>query len=128
MINKPSIKKLLISSSLLAITAFTSTVTLAKRSTPVEVPCVNIKKVSYCAPHSVHAGGQQGGFIVAYDKKGNFLWKKRIYKVRYNDQLERDIQHVFITSITVKGKYLHILNEKMEQYCLNIKTHSSKRC
>ncbi len=98
---------------------------LAKRLPPKPVDCVTVKSTRYCAPHFAHDKNQQGGFIVAFNKHGRRLWKKKIYTVSYDDQLERDVQHVYITDISVEGHWLHIINEKAQQYWFNLKTKTT---
>jgi hypothetical protein len=61
--------------------------------------------------------------IIATDTLSqNILWKKEIYKVIYDEKMERDVQDVFIDSISLKDNLMIIRNENTEFYSLNIKT------
>jgi hypothetical protein len=98
----------------------------AKRSVPRTVEPVTVHGVTYSAPASAM------GFIVACDAlSGRELWRKRIYRVRVNPSLERDVQDVFITSLTLRGGSLVIANEHGGRYALDLSTrkvtHESDR-
>lgn len=86
-----------------------------KRRAPEEPKPLVIGDVEYSAPVS------QMGFIVAIDKgTKKELWKKQIYTVDYKKDLEKDVQDVFIDSITGTDNIITIHNEKGETYELNI--------
>ena len=92
---------------------------LAKRSAPKKVTPVVHEGVEYHAPLDVgHIGVIQA--IDPSTKK--LLWQKTIYKIVYNEFLERDTQWVFISDIKlVKGKLL-IQNERGKKFTLDPKT------
>lgn len=95
---------------------------LAKRSAPVAVAPVVIKGVEYSAPHEAMA------FVVAKGiSSGKELWRVRIYEVRVNAELERDVQDVFITSLTEKDGSLLITNERGEKFTLDLQTRKVTR-
>lgn len=92
---------------------------MLKRKPPKTVLPVKIKNVEYSAP------GSEVGFVVARDlalKKE--LWKKQIYNVGYDKNLEKDVQDVFIDSLWVSGDMLMVQNEKGERYELNPETQN----
>lgn len=95
---------------------------LAKRSAPAAVPPVVIKGVEYSAPHDAMA------FVVAKGiGLGKELWRVRIYEVRVNPELERDVQDVFITSLSEKDGALLITNERGEKFTLDLQTRKVTR-
>ena len=95
---------------------------LAKRSAPVAVAPIEIKGVQYSAPHDAMA------FVVATDvSSGKELWRVRIYEVRVNANLERDVQDVFIASLAEKDGSLLITNERCEKYALDLQTRKVTR-
>ncbi|MEI7821562.1 MAG: hypothetical protein WCK55_11625 [Verrucomicrobiota bacterium] len=95
---------------------------LAKRGAPANAASVVIKGVEYSAPHDAMA------FVVANAVGlGKELWRVRIYEVRVNPELERDVQDVFITSLAEKDGALLITNERGEKYALDLKTRKVTR-
>ena len=61
------------------------------------------------------------GFIEAsVPKSGELIWSRQIYTVKYDPDLEGDVQDVFIKSITVQGNHLIITNERNSKYQLNL--------
>lgn len=90
----------------------------AKRAAPKPVPPVVANSVEYSAPH------EQMGFVVATDTiSRKELWRVRIYTVRIDPALERDVQDVFITSLSLEHGALVITNESRDSYTLNLATH-----
>ena len=55
------------------------------------------------------------------------LWRQRIYRIRVDPSLERDVQDVFITSLTVRGGSLVIANEHGDRYALDLSTRKVTR-
>jgi len=108
-------KSLLICTWLLAIL-----VTEAKRGAPAEVLPVTVGNIKYSAPHR-NGTQKQMGFIEARDlKSGKLIWSRQIYAVKYDPDLEGDVQDVFIKSITVEGNNLIITNERNSKYQLDL--------
>lgn len=94
----------------------------AKRAAPRPVAPVLCKGVQYSAPHDAM------GFVVATGiSSGKELWRARIYEVRVDPNLERDVQDVFITSLTLKDGTLIITNERAEKFALDLKTRKVAR-
>ena len=86
------------------------------RSPPEKVESVVINNIEY---------GSDGSVLQAKDlKTKKVLWTKSVYKIRYIEGLERDIQLVYIKSITLSKdkKYLLIVNEREDNYHLDLKT------
>lgn len=73
--------------------------------------------VEYSAPH------EQMGFVVATDLGTHkTLWRVRIYTVHIDPALERDVQDVFITSLSLERGGLVITNESGDRYSLDLVT------
>lgn len=101
----------------------------AKRLPPPTVASVSAGGVEYSAPHSLSYSGQNGGFIVAKGQKNQqVLWRKKIYNINYNKDLEKDVQDVYITTLRLKGKTLVIHDEKSRTFCLNTMTQLVTHC
>ncbi len=94
----------------------------AKRSAPADVAPIVIKGVEYSAPHDA-----MGFVVVKGISSGKELWRVRIYEVRVNPELERDVQDVFITALVAKDDTLLITNERGEKYALDLKTRKVTR-
>jgi hypothetical protein len=78
----------------------------AKRLAPKEVPSVVVGGIRFKVPHfgALHDKPQNGGYVQAWDvKKGKLLWDRMVYRVRYEANLEKDVQDDFISEMTVKG-------------------------
>jgi hypothetical protein len=92
----------------------------AKRRAPAEVLPVKMGNFEYSAPHR-NGTHKQMGSIEAHDlKSGKLIWSRQIYAVKYDPDLEGDVQDVFIKSITVQGNNLIITNERNSKYQLNL--------
>jgi hypothetical protein len=110
------IRKFSLVSSLLLTTLLAE----AKRGAPAEVLPATVGNIEYSAPHRNHTHKQMG-FIEARDlKSGKLIWSRQIYVVKYDPDLEGDVQDVFIKSITVEGNTLIITNERNSKYQLNL--------
>ena len=94
----------------------------AKRAAPGPVAPVLFKGVEYSAPHDAM------GFVVATGiSSGKELWRARIYEVRVDANLERDVQDVFITSLEMKEGTLIITSERGGKFALDLKTRKVTR-
>ena len=94
----------------------------AKRAAPDPVAPVLFKGIQYSAPHDAM------GFVVATGiSSGKELWRVRIYEVRVDPNLERDVQDVFITSLEMKDSTLIITTERGGKYALDLKTRKVTR-
>ena len=97
----------------------------AKRSAPAEVKPVVYQGIRYTAPHWVNANGQRiaGGYVEAFDVKTNKKrWRLRVYEIRYDPQLEKDVQDVFITSLAIEKEMLVVVNQRGERYDVDLKS------
>lgn len=110
------IKKFYLISFLLLATLLTE----AKRGAPAEALPVTVGNIEYSAPHR-NGTQKQMGFIEARDlKSGKLIWSRQIYAVKYDPDLEGDVQDVFIKSITAEGNHLIITNERNSKYQLDL--------
>ena len=95
---------------------------VAKRAVPSIVIPVQVGSIEYSVPHR-NGSHKQMGFIEARDlKSGGLIWSRQIYAVKYDLELEGDVQDIFIKSIAVHGNNLIITNERKSEYQLNLKT------
>ena len=112
--------KLIVFSIILVMLGISESV--AKRAVPSKVTPVQVGSIEYSAPHR-NGSNKQMGFIEARDlKSGELLWIRQIYVVKYDPDLEGDVQDVYIKNIKVKGNSLIISNERKSEYQLNLKT------
>jgi hypothetical protein len=110
------IKKFSLISSLLLATLLAE----AKRGAPAEVLPLTVGNIEYSAPHR-NRTHKQMGLIEARDLKSEkLIWSRQIYAVKYDPDLEGDVQDVFIKSITVEGNNLIITNERNSKYQLDL--------
>ena len=92
----------------------------AKRGAPAGVLPVKVGNIEYSAPHR-NGTQKQMGFIEARDSRsGKLIWSRQIYAVKYDPDLEGDVQDVFIKRITVEGSNLIITNERNSKYQLDL--------
>ena len=110
------IKKFYLISFLLLATLLTE----AKRGAPAEVLPVTVGNIEYSAPHR-NGTHRKMGLLEARDlKSGKLIWSRQIYAVKYDPDLEGDVQDVFIKSITAEGNHLIITNERNSKYQLDL--------
>ena len=92
----------------------------AKRGAPAEVLPVTVGNIEYSAPHR-NGTHRKMGLLEARDlKSGKLIWSRQIYAVKYDPDLEGDVQDVFIKSITAEGNHLIITNERNSKYQLDL--------
>lgn len=99
----------------------------AKRRAPKPVKAVEINKIRYeiAGRLKTRAFGQDGGAITAFDTAtGAELWTIAVYQTLYDPKEERDVQEVYITSMTPSGdqKSLIVENEARKSYSVNLAT------
>ena len=110
------IKKFYLISFLLLATLLTE----AKRGAPAEALPVTVGNIEYSAPHR-NGTHRKMGLLEARDlKSGKLIWSRQIYAVKYDPDLEGDVQDVFIKSITAEGNHLIINNERNSKYQLDL--------
>jgi outer membrane protein assembly factor BamB len=94
----------------------------AKRSAPEPVHPIVVGSIEYSSP------GWPIGFIVATDTRTRReIWRKRIYRVKIDPALERDVQDVFITSLALDHGNLLITDERTRRYALELTTRKVTR-
>ena len=89
-----------------------------KRSAPPEVAAVVVGDMEY----KVAAG--RPGCIEARNTRGSETWWRQIYVIAYEPGLEKDVQDVFIKEIKLVEGALRIVNERGDEYKLDLKTLS----
>ena len=90
---------------------------IADREPPKDVPPIRQDEITYKAPHF---GGHMG-CIEAHDTQTDQLvWRRQIYVVKYQPDLEEDVQDCFIASMEIKGGKLIIKNEMQFEYELDL--------
>ena len=112
-------KEFLIIGVLLLMLCITESV--AKRAVPSKVLPVKIGSIEYSAPHG-KLQNQMGCIEARKVGSGKLLWIRQVYVVKYDPDLEGDVQDVYIKNIKVKGNSLIITNERNSEYQLNLKT------
>jgi len=97
----------------------------AKRVAPREVKPVVYRGVRYEAPHfgSLRGADYKGGHVAAYDvKTGKQLWELEVYTTIIREDMESDVQDVFITQLLIKRDRLIVINENDKRFELDPKT------
>ena len=90
----------------------------AKRSAPEPVEPVVYQGVKYIA---LNQDKDDGRYIAALDEKtSETLWELKIYQEKFDENLERDVQEVFIVSLEIAGEKLLITNEKGETFRVDL--------
>ena len=103
----------------LALLVFASLNAYTKRAAPNPVKPLVHDGVEYSAPMGV----EKMGVIEARDAKSKaLLWAQKIYRIKYNPDLERDVQWVFIKEIEIEDESLIVINERGQKYALDLKT------
>ena len=82
---------------------------------------VKVGNVEYSAPHG-KSQNQMGCIEARKVESGELLWIRQVYVVKYDPELEGDVQDVYIKNLKVKGNSLIITNERKSEYQLNLKT------
>ena len=111
--------KLIVFSIILVMLGISESV--AKRAVPSKVTPVQVGSIEYSAPHG-KLQNQMGCIEARKVGSGKLLWIRQVYVVKYDPDLEGDVQDVYIKNIKVKGNSLIITNERKSEYQLNLKT------
>ena len=93
----------------------------AKRAVPSKVMPVQVGSIEYSAPHG-KLQNQMGCIEARKVGSGKLLWIRQVCVVKYDPDLEGDVQDAYIKNIKVKGNSLIITNERNSEYQLNLKT------
>ena len=83
----------------------------SKRTAPPDVNPIIDGTTTYSVPAFIsdESENQKGGFVEGRDtKSGKLLWRAKVYTTQYDPRLERDVQDVFINSMSL-DKRLRIL-------------------
>jgi ketosteroid isomerase-like protein len=92
---------------------------LAKRAAPAKVEPVIHQGVRYAAPND---DGRRA-YIEAWDVRTNKkLWDLTIFTNRIDPNLEEDVQHVFINTLSIRDGTLIVTSERGETYRVDLKT------
>jgi hypothetical protein len=99
---------------------------MAKRVPPNEVPPIVTEKSVFSVPHFPEGErAQKGGVVEAREPRTNkLLWQVRIYRTQSDPALEKDVQDVFITSLTLDKVHnlLILSDERSRVFVLNLAT------
>jgi len=93
--------------------ALLSPVARGKRTAPPEVAKVVAGDMEYSAP-----SGRMG----CVEARGRENWWRQIYVVAYEPGLEKDVQDVFIKEMKLVDGSLRIVNERGDEYKLDLRT------
>ena len=69
---------------------------------------------------NVRLQNQMGCIEARNIQSGKLIWRCQVYIVKYDSDLEGDVQDVFIKNIKVKGNSLIVTNERKSEYQLNL--------
>jgi len=116
-------KTLIHTTAIILILASTAT---AKRIAPKKVAPVKVGEHIVSVPH-FPAGklAQNGGVIEAHHPKTNkLLWRIQVYETAYEEALEKDVQDVFIKSLSYDESHnlLILSDEKGRIFVLDLET------
>lgn len=96
-------------------------VPMGKRAAPQETAPIEYQGMRFEAPT------RRVGYVQAHDiKTDKLIWEKQIYTVKYNPDLETDVQEVFITKLSIEGGALVVENEKGQKYNIDPQTGEAK--
>lgn len=98
---------------------------MGKRAAPAEIEPIIHGGVRYTVPHfaSLNEGMEHnGGYVEATDMRTDKrIWLKEVYRPGYRSGLERDVQDVFITSMSLEGDKLVIIDEEGRRFDIPLK-------
>lgn len=92
----------------------------ARRSPPVQVQSINANGIKI---HPVYDNlDDELKVSVVGEKADHTSWKTLIYTVKYQQDLETDVQMVFLTSIQLANGILTVRDERGNTYSVDTKT------
>jgi hypothetical protein len=98
----------------LALSLLFASAAFAKRSPPEKVEPIRAGGIEYRVPHN------HMGCVESWDTaRDELVWRRQVYAVRYDVELERDVQDVFIVSVEMRDKKLVVKNERSSEYQLD---------
>ena len=100
----------------------------AKRSARRVAKPLVVGDIRYLAAHDRYTtNGRPAGiraYVEAWDVKANkSLWKVKIYEIVYDQNLETDVQDVYIESLALDGKKLVATTERKQSYRIDLDRH-----
>ena len=98
--------------------------TSAKRLAPAKVDPVETPGAVISVPHFPKGDRTQNGGVLEahHPDSGELLWRVQVYETAYRPSLERDVQDVFIKSLTFDARHgILILSDERERiFVLNL--------
>ncbi len=88
----------------------------AKRIAPKKVNPITINGINFIVEHFKEKNLQ------AFDSKGKKLWEIKLPKVKYDKDMETDVQDVFIEKLYEENKQLVAIDEHKVKYVIDPKT------
>ncbi len=103
----------------------------AKRTPPPTVAPVTVEGVEYRVAYERFSEGERPAGLRAYllaTKPGTYteLWKTRLYEVRYQGNLETDVQDDYVKSLSRELPGLLALTEEKQAYVVNLASRAVK--
>lgn len=93
---------------------------MGKRTPPQDLIPLEYQGIRYGVTHFTDHPCAQ---VEAIDiKTGKVLWTREVYPLRYDSELESDVQDVFITDMYIENERLVVINENNEEYMLDLQT------
>jgi len=116
-------KTLIQTTALILLLGFTA---FAKRMAPEAVAPVTTEKAVISVPHFPKGKRAQNGGVVEahHPETKKLLWRIQVYRTVYDKNLEKDVQDVFIKSLSFDKSHnlLIMSDEKGRLFVLNLKT------
>jgi hypothetical protein len=89
----------------------------AKRIAPKKVQSIVYNNIEYSVDHS------NIGSVLITDKNSNTIKNIKIYTIEYNNNLEKDVQDIFIKNLKISNNFLLITNERNKVYRMDLSTY-----
>jgi hypothetical protein len=89
----------------------------AKRVAPKKVQSIVYNNIEYSVDHS------NIGYILIKDKNSNTIKNIKIYTIEYDNDLEKDVQDIFIINLKISNNNLLITNERNKVYRMDLSTY-----
>jgi len=115
-------------SSLVLVLVLLASPALAKRGAPPEAAPVVANGIRYQAAHDRYAANNiptgLRAYVEAWDVKSKkLLWKVKVYEIVYDQNLETDVQDIYLESLKLDGKRLIATTERKKAYRVDIERH-----
>ena len=97
----------------------------ARRIPPKKVEPVMYDNIRYTAPVFSQSSNhkQLSGYIEAWDTRTNKkLWEVKVYDIKYDPGLDKDVQEIYITALKVEFGNLLVTNETGDEYEVELAT------